>query len=156
MYHRQCLIELSNLVTLLLIKLKDRLSESSSREPQYTAFAVEDGPLKQRLALQHLHAKAQPTNKGRKLQIYLRETLHIKEEIASNLTGMERLKSLVSIALEMYLSLVSPIITKVTRRMLIQIASSYQANVDTLHIKTQTIKDDTYLFVILYKRALLL
>lgn len=81
----KCLIEVSNSNTLLL-KLKDRLSESSSTEPWYTevqALAVKGGPLDQyRLALQHLRAKVEPTNKARKLANTLGWNF-IKEEVAS-------------------------------------------------------------------------
>ena len=99
----KCLIEVSNSNTLLL-KLRDRLSESSPTEPWYTevqALADKDGPLDQyRLALQHLRAKVEPTNKMRKLANILTWNF-IKEEVASILARMERLKALLSIALEM-------------------------------------------------------
>ena len=99
---REYMIEVSNSNTLLL-KLNLRLSESSSEEPWYTevqALAVKDGPLDQyRLALQHLLAKVEPTNTIRKLANVLMWTF-IKEEVAGILAKTERLKSLVSIALE--------------------------------------------------------
>ena len=99
----KCLIEVSNSNTLLL-KLKDRLSESSSTELWYTdvqALVDKDGPLDQyRLALQCLREKVEPTNKVRKLANTFRWNF-VKEEVASILARMERLKTLVSIALEM-------------------------------------------------------
>jgi hypothetical protein len=97
------MVEVSNSNTLLL-KLDLRLSESSSQEPWYAevqALAVKDGPLDQyKLALQHLVAKIEPTNKMRKLTNILIWNF-IKEEVASIVSKMERLKTLVSIALEM-------------------------------------------------------
>jgi hypothetical protein len=100
---RKCMVEISNANTLLL-KLDLRRSESNSQELWYTevqALMVKDGPLDQyRLALQHLHAKVEPTNKMRKLVTILLWN-YIKEEVTSILAKMERLKTLVSIALEM-------------------------------------------------------
>ncbi|KAF2179089.1 hypothetical protein K469DRAFT_597298 [Zopfia rhizophila CBS 207.26] len=100
---RKCMIEVSNSNTLLL-KLNLRLSESSSQEPWYAevqALAAKDGPLDQyMLALQHLLAKVGPTNKVRKLAKVLTWSF-IKEEVASIFARMERLKTIVSIALEM-------------------------------------------------------
>ena len=99
---RKCMVEVSNSNTLLL-KLNLRLSESSSQEPWYAevqTLAVKDGPLDQyKLALQHLLAKVEPTNKVQKLAKILTWNF-IKEEVASILARMERLKTLVSIALE--------------------------------------------------------
>jgi hypothetical protein len=98
----QSLIEVSNSNTLLL-KLRDRLSESSSTELWYTevqALAAKDGPLDQyELALQCLRAKVESTNKMRKLAHVLTWNF-IKEEVASILARMERLRTLMSIALE--------------------------------------------------------
>ena len=98
----KCQIEVSNSNTLLL-RLKDRLSGSSS-EPWYAevqALAVKDGPIDQyKLALRRLHAKVDPSNKMRKLANILTWNF-IKEEIANTLARVERLNSLVSIALEM-------------------------------------------------------
>jgi hypothetical protein len=100
---RYCMVEVSNSNTLLL-KLNLRLSESKSQEPWYNevqALAVKDGPLDQyKLALQHLLAKVEPTNKVRRLANALTWNF-IKGEVASILARMERLKTLVSIALEM-------------------------------------------------------
>ena len=100
---RNCMVEISNSNTLLL-KLNLRLSESSSKEPWYTevqALTVKDGPLDQyKLALEYLLAKVKPANGMRKLANTLMWTF-IKEEVVSIFARMERLKTLVSIALEM-------------------------------------------------------
>jgi hypothetical protein len=99
----KCLIEVSNSNTLLL-KLKDRLGESSSQGPWHVevqALAVKDGTFYQyKLALQHLLTKVKPTNKIRKLANVPLWNF-IKEEVASTLARMECLNTLVSIALEM-------------------------------------------------------
>jgi hypothetical protein len=99
----QCLIEVSNSNTLLL-KLRDRLAEPSSAEAWYSevqGLTDKDSPLEQyKLALQHLRAKVEPTNKMRKLANRLTWSF-IKVEVASIVARMERLKTLVSIALEM-------------------------------------------------------
>jgi len=100
---RKCMVEVSNSNTLLL-KLNLHLSESCSQEPWYAevqALAVKGGPLDQyKLALEHLLAKIEPTNKIRKLTNVLMWN-SLKEDIASIFLKMERLKTLVSIALEM-------------------------------------------------------
>jgi hypothetical protein len=100
---KKCMVEVSNSNTLLL-KLNLRLIETSSQEPWYAevqALGVKDGPLDQyKQALQHLLAKVNPTNKMRKLANTLMWTF-VKEEVASVLARTERVKSLVSIALEM-------------------------------------------------------
>jgi hypothetical protein len=66
---RKCMIEISNLNTLLL-RLNLHLSESGSGEPWYQevdALAVKDGPLGQyKLALQHLLVKVDPLSKMRR------------------------------------------------------------------------------------------
>ena len=100
---RECIVDISNSNTLLL-KLNSRLSETRSKEPWYTevqALAVKNGPLDQyKLALQHLLTKVRPVGGMRKLTNTLMWTF-IKEEVASIFARMERLKTLVSIALEM-------------------------------------------------------
>jgi hypothetical protein len=100
---RKCMVEISNSNTLLL-ELDLHLSESSSQEPWYAevrALRVKDGPLDQyNQALQHLLTKVEPKSKIRKLANVLTWNF-IKEDVAGILTRMERLKSLVSIALEM-------------------------------------------------------
>ena len=100
---RERMVEVSNLYTLLL-KLDLRLSESNAKDPWYIevrSLAVKDGPLDQyQQALQHLFAKVKPANGIRRLANTLMWT-SIKEDVASILTRMERLKTLVGIALEM-------------------------------------------------------
>jgi len=98
---RKCVVEISNSNTLLL-KLDLWLSESNSEDPRYVeALATKDGPLDQyKQALQHLLTKVEPKNKVQKLANVLTWNF-IKEEVAGVLARMERLKSLVSIALEM-------------------------------------------------------
>jgi hypothetical protein len=99
----KCLVEISNSNTLLL-KLNLLLNESSSNKSWYDqvqALVVKDGPLEQyKLSLQHLLAKVSPANKMRRLANTLIWTF-VKEDVADILARMERLKSLVSIALEM-------------------------------------------------------
>lgn len=99
----KCAIEASNLHTLLL-NLRFRLEEGNADTPWYTAvraLAVENGPLDQfKQALELLQTKM--TDGGRVNNA--RETLlwkFNKEEVASILDRMERLKSTVEIALQM-------------------------------------------------------
>jgi hypothetical protein len=100
---RNCMVEVSE-SNALLFKLNLRLSESSSEGLWYAevqALAVKDGALdKYKLALEHLLAKIEPKNKMRKLANVLMWNF-VKEEVASILARTERLKTLVSIALEM-------------------------------------------------------
>ena len=99
----QWMIELSNLNTLLL-QLKSHLNESKSHEPWYAkaqTLTVKDGPLDQyKLALEHLLAKVEPTNKVKELARILMWTF-IKNEVASILARTERLKTFISVELEM-------------------------------------------------------
>jgi hypothetical protein len=99
----QCAIEVSNLYS-LLANLRFRLEEGSASQSWYTAvraLAVENGPLDQfKQALELLQTKM--TDGGRLKQVG--ESLmwkFKKEEIASILAQMERLKTLVEIALQM-------------------------------------------------------
>ena len=100
---KKCVVEISNSNTLLL-NLDLRLNESNSEDPWYVevhALAIKDGPLDQyNQALQHLLTKVKPKNKVQKLANVLTWKF-IKDEVAGVLARMERLKSLVSIALEM-------------------------------------------------------
>jgi len=100
---RKCVVEISNSNTLLL-ELDLHLSESSSQEPWYAnvqVLAAEDGPLNQyKQSLLHLLTKVEAKSKVRKLANALMWNF-IKDEVAGILAKMERLKSLVSIALEM-------------------------------------------------------
>ena len=100
---RNCMVEISNSNT-LLFKLHNRRSEASSHgswHVEIQALAVKDGPLDQyKQALQHLLTKVEPKSKMRKFANVLTWNI-LKEEVASILERMERLKSLVDIALEM-------------------------------------------------------
>jgi hypothetical protein len=99
----RCAIEASNLYTLLLT-LNYRLAEESSNEPWYAAvqaLAVPKGPLEQyRHALEQLQAKL-ITGKGLTKMRNAMLWKFTKEEVASILSRMERVKTLVQIALEM-------------------------------------------------------
>ncbi|KAF2809156.1 uncharacterized protein BDZ99DRAFT_445150 [Mytilinidion resinicola] len=99
----QCAIETSNLYS-LLFNLRVRVEEGDSQKLWYTAvraLAVENGPLDQfKQALETLQIKM--TDGGRLKKA--REALvwkFKKEEVASILDRMERLKTLVEIALQM-------------------------------------------------------
>ena len=101
--HAQCAIEASNLHS-LLVNLRFRLEEGDASQPWYTtvrALAVENGPLDQfKQALETLQTKM--TDGGRLKQAGRALIWKFKkEEIASILARMERLKSLVEIALQM-------------------------------------------------------
>lgn len=99
----QCAIEASNLHS-LLVSLRFRLEEGGASQPWYTAvraLAVENGPLDQfKQALETLQTKmtdgGQLKQTGEALMWKFK-----KEEIASILARMERLKTLVEIALQM-------------------------------------------------------
>lgn len=99
----KCAVEASNLHSLLL-NLRFRLEEGSADTPWYTAvraLAVENGPLDQfKQALETLQTKM--TDRGRLKKAG--EALvwkFKKEEVGSILDRIERLKSLVEIALQM-------------------------------------------------------
>jgi hypothetical protein len=99
----QCAIEASNLYN-LLTKLRFRLEERRGHQPWFSAvqaLAVENGPLDQfKQALETLQAKM--TDGGRLKKF--REALlwkFKKEEVNAILARMERLKTLVEIALQM-------------------------------------------------------
>jgi hypothetical protein len=99
----QCEIETSNLYS-LLVNLRCRLEESSASQPWYTAvraLAVENGPLDQfKQALEALQAKMIDGGRLKKAGEALMWKFR-KEEVASILARMERLKGLVGIALKM-------------------------------------------------------
>jgi hypothetical protein len=99
----RCIIELSN-SNILLLQLKARLSESSLQEPWYDkvqALGIKDGPLDQyQRSLEDLFQKVKDSNRIQKLVKMLLWSL-IKDEVNRLLAKMERLKNLVSIALEM-------------------------------------------------------
>lgn len=92
----KCAIEAANLNS-LLIALRFRLEEGKSSTPWYTAvraLAVENGPLDQfKQALEQLLTKM--TSGGALVWKFK------KDEIASILGRMERLKTLVEVSLEM-------------------------------------------------------
>ncbi|KAH7366579.1 ankyrin repeat domain-containing protein [Pyrenochaeta sp. MPI-SDFR-AT-0127] len=99
----QCAIEASNLHSLLL-NLRFRLEEGNAGEPWYTAvraLAVDNGPLDQfKKALEMLQTKM--TDGGRLKQASQALVWKFKkEDIASILAQMERLKTLIEIALQM-------------------------------------------------------
>lgn len=101
--HAQCVIEAYNLHSLFL-NLKFHLEQGKASQPWYTAvraLAVENGPFDQfKQVLEDLQTKM--TDGGR-----LRSVGHAlmwkfkKEEIDSILARMERLKTLMGIALQM-------------------------------------------------------
>jgi hypothetical protein len=100
----KCAVEASNVYSLLL-NLRFRLEEGSADAPWYTAvraLGVENGPLDQfKQALEALQTKM--TDGGR-LKKKAGEALvwkFKKEEIATILDRIERLKALVEIALQM-------------------------------------------------------
>jgi hypothetical protein len=83
--------------------LKILLSKSSPGEPWYDEVEAlaNGGPLDQyRQALQNLLEKVNPSSKMRKVATIFLWTF-VKDEVARILVRVERLKSLVSIALEM-------------------------------------------------------
>jgi hypothetical protein len=99
----QCAIEVSNLYS-LLVNLRFRLEEGSASQPWYTAvraLAVENGPLDQfKQALELLRTKMTDGGRLKKVGESLMWKFK-KEEIANILAQMERLKTLVEIALQM-------------------------------------------------------
>ena len=99
----QCAIEASNLYNLLTM-LRYRLEEGASNERWYQAvraLGVEHGPLNQyKLLLEQLQAKI-IKERGMKKVGYLFLWKFIKEEVLEILARIERLKTLVQIALEM-------------------------------------------------------
>jgi hypothetical protein len=99
----QCEIETSNLYS-LLVNLRCRLEEGSASQPWYTAvraLAVQNGPLDQfKHALEALQAKMTDGGRLKKAGEALMWKFR-KEEVASILAQIERLKGLVGIALEM-------------------------------------------------------
>jgi hypothetical protein len=98
----KCAIEAANLNS-LLTALRFRLEEGSSGTPWYTALralAIENGPLDQfKQALEQLQRKMTGGSKMRKAGDALIWEFK-KEEVASILGRMERLKTLVQVALQ--------------------------------------------------------
>lgn len=105
----RCAIEASNIYN-LLTTLRYRLEEGSSNEPWYTAIkalGVQNGPLNQyRHVLEQLLPKITNSSGIKKMGNTLMWKLS-KEEVANMLSRMERLNTLVQIALEMDHLLVS-------------------------------------------------
>ncbi|RYP77300.1 hypothetical protein DL769_003449 [Monosporascus sp. CRB-8-3] len=98
-----CAIETSNMYR-LLFNLRDRVEEGDFEKPWYTAvraLAVENGPLDQfKQALETLQTMLTDGGRLKKVGEALMWKFK-KEEVASILGRMERLKSLVEIALQM-------------------------------------------------------
>lgn len=99
----KCAVEASSLNS-LLVSLRFRLEEGSSNESWYTAvraLGVENGPLDQfKQALKELQAKMTGGGRLKKAGDALMWKFS-KEEVTSILARMERLKTLVEIALQM-------------------------------------------------------
>ncbi|KFY32072.1 hypothetical protein V493_00539 [Pseudogymnoascus sp. VKM F-4281 (FW-2241)] len=101
----QCSIEISN-VSNLLVRLIYRLDEGSSNDGWYVemqALAAANGPIDQyRSALEQLKSKftSGASSKLKKIGIAVSWQFS-KEEVANILTRIERLKSLIHVALEM-------------------------------------------------------
>lgn len=99
----QCAIEASNLHS-LLVNLRFRLVEGGARQPWYTAvraLAVQNGPFDQfKQALETLQTKMTDGGRLKKAGEALRWKFK-KEEIDGILGRMERLKTLIEIALQM-------------------------------------------------------
>jgi hypothetical protein len=100
---QQCTIEASNIQN-LLINLRYRLEQGQAGHPWFTAVRalnIENGPLDHyKQALEQLQSRVEIQNGIQKVKRRLLWTFR-KEEVASILARMERLKSLVNIALEM-------------------------------------------------------
>lgn len=100
---QRCMTEASNLQS-LLINLLYHLNQGKTGGPWYTAIralSLENGPLDQyKQALEQLRSRAEIQDGVQEVKRRLLWKFS-KEEVASILTRMERLKSLVSIALEM-------------------------------------------------------
>jgi len=97
---KMCMAEISNANTLLL-QLDLHMNESNSWNEMVQSLAVKDGILDQyKAALQDLVVKVESKSKAQNVMNALQWTF-VKEEVANILTRMERLKNLVSIALEM-------------------------------------------------------
>ena len=99
----ECAVEASTLYSLLLA-LRFRLEEGDASQPWYIAvrvLAVENGPLDQfKQALETLQANMTDGGRLKKASDALMWKFK-KEEIAGILARMERLKTLVEIALQM-------------------------------------------------------
>ena len=100
---QQCTIEASNIQN-LLINLRYRLEQGQAGDPWFTAVRalnIENGPLDQyKQALEQLRSRVEIQDGVQKIKRRLLWKFS-KEEVASILARMERLNSLVNIALEM-------------------------------------------------------
>jgi hypothetical protein len=100
---QQCTIEASNIQN-LLINLRYRLEQGQAGDPWFTAVRslnIENGPLNQyKQALEQLRSRVEIQDGVQKVKRRLLWKFS-KEEVASILARMERLNSLVNIALEM-------------------------------------------------------
>jgi hypothetical protein len=100
---QQCTIEASNIQN-LLINLRYRLEQGQAGDPWFTAVRalnIENGPLDQyKQALEQLRSRVEIQDGVQKVKRRLLWKFS-KEEVASILARMERLNSLVNIALEM-------------------------------------------------------
>jgi hypothetical protein len=99
---KQCTIEASNLQS-LLVNLRYRLEQGQAGDPWFAAVRaldVENGPLDQyKQVLEQLLSKVETQDSIKQVKRRLVWAFR-KEEVASIQARMERLKSLVSIALE--------------------------------------------------------
>jgi hypothetical protein len=100
---QRCTIEASNTQN-LLINLRYRLEQGQAGDPWFTAVRalnIENGPLDQyKQALEQLRSRVEIQDGVQKVKRRLLWKFS-KEEVASILARMERLNSLVNIALEM-------------------------------------------------------
>ena len=98
---QQCTIEASNLQSLLL-NLRYRMEQGQAGDPWFTAVRalnIENGPLDQyKQALEQLLSRVEDQDSLQKVKTRLLWKFR-KEEVASILSKMERLKSRVSFAL---------------------------------------------------------
>jgi hypothetical protein len=100
---QQCVIEVSSLLN-LLISLRYRAEHAQIGDPwfeQLLKLNIEDGPLDQyKQALEQLYSRVENRDGVREVKRRLLWKFS-RKEVATILARMERLKSLVSIALEM-------------------------------------------------------
>jgi len=140
---KQCAIEASNLNS-LLIQLKFRLEERSD-EAWYAAvqtLSVEHGPLDQyKHALEQLQSKTRGSG-IKKVGNALTWTFR-KEEVASVLSRIERLKSLVQVALEMDHLSVSWSLEGNIAHLFSKLSQAMKSSIDTIDSNTTAMKHDT-------------
>jgi hypothetical protein len=96
---QQCTIEASNIPN-LLINLRYRLEQGQAGDAWFTALNIENGPLDQcKQALEQLRSKVEAQDGLHKMKRRLLWKFS-KKEVTEILARMERLKSLLNIALE--------------------------------------------------------